>query len=91
LAGSGNASSAIRYGLVARISRSQTVCVSSTIQTIRSEEAGVQFPVSENFLLAFTCLSHIPIFLFVRAGITMLTWEICAKLFWFAMRVRGCK
>jgi hypothetical protein len=34
----------IRYGLVARISRSQTVLP----RTIRSEEAGVQFPVSES-------------------------------------------
>jgi hypothetical protein len=34
----------IRYGLVARISRSQTVLS----RTTRSEEAGVQFPVSES-------------------------------------------
>jgi hypothetical protein len=33
----------IRYGLVARISRSHTLLYS----IIRSEEAGVQFPVSE--------------------------------------------
>jgi hypothetical protein len=44
--------SIIRYGLVARISRSQTV-VSNT--TTRSEEAGVQFPVSE-FTFAFELL-----------------------------------
>jgi hypothetical protein len=35
----------IRYGLVARISRSHTVLP----RTTRSEEAGVQFPVSESF------------------------------------------
>jgi hypothetical protein len=45
----------IRYGLVARISRSHTVLP----RTTRSEEAGVQFPVSEVFglILFWTSVS----------------------------------
>jgi hypothetical protein len=62
----------IRYGLVARISRSQTV-VSST--TIRSEEAGVQFPVSESpfcFFLVRRCV--------LRVGDTLSLYSVISIL-----------